>query len=121
MSQKRRHHIFTERSTAHNLAPCCICGRRIHRHDDRWIIEHIRALGLLGRDVNSNCAPAHYACALVKTVEQDMPRIRKARRQARAGMKKIGARGFRKPAGTVYDWRHRRYVAAGGHEVANPS
>lgn len=82
MSAKRRHHIFSERSTAHHVAPCCICGKPIHRHHDRWIIEHIRALGLLGRDTNANCAPAHYDCAQVKTATQDLPMIAKAKRQA---------------------------------------
>jgi hypothetical protein len=85
MSPKRRHHIFTENCTAHNIAPCCICGEPVHRHNDQWIVEHKRALGLLGPDVNSNCGPAHLACALVKTAEQDLPRIAKAKRQADAG------------------------------------
>jgi hypothetical protein len=66
MADKRRQHIFSENCTAHNVAPCCICGKPIHRHDDRWIVEHERALALLG-DVNTNCGPAHYDCAQVKT------------------------------------------------------
>lgn len=85
MSEKRRQAIFTERTTAHNVAPCCICGRPVHRHDDRLIIEHIRALALCGRDVNTNCAPAHFMCAQIKTAKEDLPRIAKAKRQAEAG------------------------------------
>lgn len=111
MSPKRRHHIFSENCTGHNIAPCCICGEPIHRHNDQWIIEHKRALGLLGPDVNTNCGPAHAACALKKTAEQDLPRIAKAKRMAEAGAKKEKpARGFQTPAGSRYDWRQRRYV-----------
>jgi hypothetical protein len=84
MSPQRRQHIFSENCTAHNVAPCCICGDPIHRHSDRWIIEHKRALALLGPDTNTNCGPAHFACAQVKTHKQDLPRIRKAKRQQRA-------------------------------------
>lgn len=111
MSPKRRHHIFSENCTSNNVAPCCICGEPIHRHNDKWIIEHKRALGLLGPDVNSNCGPAHAACALKKTAEQDLPRIAKAKRQADAGAKKEKpARAFQVPAGVVFDWRSKRYV-----------
>lgn len=110
MSQKRRHHIFTDHCISHQVAPCVVCGKPVHRFNDRWIIEHVRPLGLLGRDVNTNCGPAHYECGMVKTVTQDMPRIRKARRQAMAG-RKVGS-GFRKPAGAVYDWSRRKYVFA---------
>jgi hypothetical protein len=105
MSQKRRQAIFTEHATAHNIAPCCICGRPVHRWNDRWIVEHIRALGLLGRDVNTNCGPAHYECAQAKTHTEDLPRIAKAKRQAVAGTRK----GWWKPEGAVYDWSARRY------------
>lgn len=86
MSQKRRQHIFSEHCTGHHIAPCCLCGKPIHRHDDEWIIEHVRALGLLGKDTNTNCGPAHVACAAEKTHKQDLPRIRKAKRQALATM-----------------------------------
>ena len=47
MSAKRRQAIFSEQCTAHNIAPCCLCGQPIHRHEDRWIIKHKRALALL--------------------------------------------------------------------------
>lgn len=117
MSQKRRHHIFSENCTGHNVAPCCICGRPVHRNDDEWIIEHKRALGLLGRDVNTNCGPAHLACAKEKTHKQDLPAIRKAKRQAEAGRVRAmtegcchGGNTFRRSAGMAYDWKRGRYV-----------
>ncbi|MBX3583654.1 MAG: hypothetical protein KF810_17345 [Rhizobiaceae bacterium] len=110
MSQKRRQHIFSEHCTGHHVAPCCICGQPIHRHDDEWIIEHKRALGLLGKDSNTNCGPAHKACADVKTAQQDIPAIARAKRMAQAGAKKKPARGFQVPAGVVFDWKKRRYV-----------
>ncbi|TIM34041.1 MAG: hypothetical protein E5Y61_13965 [Mesorhizobium sp.] len=81
MGPQRRQHIFSENCSAHNIAPCCLCGAPIHRHEDRWIIEHKRALALLGSDTNPNCAPAHFNCGEIKTHAQDLPRIRKAKRQ----------------------------------------
>lgn len=131
MSAKRRHAIFTEHCTGHHIAPCCLCGEPIHRRKDQWTIEHMRALGLMGQDVNTNCAPAHEACRREKD-KADMARISKAKRQARAGTPrdmrdtytpegmammatpgtKKPARGFQAPAGCKFDWRKRRYVTA---------
>lgn len=85
MSAKRRHHIFSEHCTGHNVAPCCICGDPIHRYDDQWIIEHKRALGLLGKDTNVNCAPAHEDCRRSKD-KIDAAMMAKAKRQALAAM-----------------------------------
>ena len=117
MSPKRRHHIFSENCTGHNVAPCCICARPIHRNNDAWIIEHKRALALLGRDVNSNCAPAHVACANEKTHKQDLPAIRKAKHQAEAAKVRTKAEkseraphSLRRPEGMAYSWKWRRYV-----------
>lgn len=84
----------------------------MHRHDDEWIVEHIRALGLLGPDINTNCGIAHVECGKVKTATHDLPGIAKARRMAQAGRKK--GRGFWKPAGAAYDWKRGRYVVDGG-------
>jgi hypothetical protein len=109
MSAKRRQAIFTEHCTGHNLAPCCLCGEPVHRHNDQWIIEHKRALALLGPDLNTNCGPAHYGCAQVKTHTQDLPSIRKAKRQQMAGAKNEKP-AFSRPADHAYDWRQRRYV-----------
>lgn len=36
---------------------------------------------LHGPDVNTNCGPANFACGEFKTHTQDLPRIRKAKRQ----------------------------------------
>lgn len=110
MSQKRRQAIFTEHCTAHHLAPCCVCGRPVHRHKDRWIIEHIRPLALLGDDINTNCAPAHYECGLVKTHTEDLRRIRKAKRQGGYFTEKRLSRSFWRPENTVFDWAEGRYV-----------
>lgn len=142
MSTKRRQHIFTENSKAHNLAPCCLCGRLIHRHNDVWIVEHKCALGLLGSDSNPNCAPAHEDCRRVKD-KDDLSRIAKAKRQEAAGVAVKGGqhrnlsaaqvsnmghahihspensgilsskRSLRVPAGVAYNWQLRRYVRAG--------
>lgn len=113
MSKKRRHHIFTENCTAHDIASCCLCGEPIHRRNDDWQIEHLRALGLLGKDTNANCRPAHTRCAIEKTQKHDLPMIRKAKRQAMAGAKKEKpARGFHIPAGYRYNWRAGRYERA---------
>lgn len=112
MSEKRRQHIFSENCTGHHVAPCCICGRPIHRHKDEWIIEHKRALGLLGPDTNPNCGPSHVECGDEKTRKQDIPAIARAKRMAQAGAKKKPARAFQVPAGVEYDWRQRRYRAS---------
>lgn len=104
MSAKRRNHIFSE-----NFGICCLCERKIDRHRDRWIIEHIRALGLCGKDTNPNCGPAHFECAQVKTRTEDMPRIHKAKRQQAAHEGRKPPNGFWKPEGAVYDWTQRRY------------
>jgi hypothetical protein len=118
MSPQRRQHIFSENCTAHNVAPCCLCGLPIHRQNDRWIIEHKRALALLGPDTNTNCGPAHFACAEEKTHKQDLPRIRKAKGQQAKCVQvanlatRSKAPGFTVPAGVAYDWKQRRYRAA---------
>jgi hypothetical protein len=129
MSPARRQHIFSENCTGHNVAPCCICGKPVHRHDDQWIVEHKRALGLLGKDTNTNCGPAHVACASEKTHKQDLPRIRKAKRMAAAlpcsdhipdaGKKKNPARAFQVPTGVVFDWKQRRYVKSTGNATSD--
>lgn len=110
MTQKRRQHIFTEHCTAHNVAPCCVCGNPVHRYDDEWQVEHLRALALLGKDTNTNCAPAHTACAREKTHKQDLPAIRKAKRvqQKHFGERKPGR--LKIPEGFKYDWKTNRLV-----------
>ena len=80
------------------------------QHNDAWMIEHKRALGLLGPDTNTNCGPSHVDCGIEKTAKQDIPAIAKAKRMAQAGAKKKPARAFQVPAGVKIDWRQRRYV-----------
>lgn len=64
---------------------CVICGLRIVP-GQKFIDEHIRALGLLGTNDMSNRGPAHITCAAIKTHDEDMPRIVKAKAQAAAGV-----------------------------------
>ena len=106
MSPTRRLRIFE----AHR-GLCVICGGKIDGVREKWIVEHVRAMGLGGADDDANCGPAHSTCADVKTQAQDIPAIAKAKRmKMRAlGIKKPST--FRKPApGTRYDWSQGRYV-----------
>lgn len=68
---------------------CKICTRKIVP-GEKWIDEHGRALGLGGSNAKSNRYPVHVACAAVKTHDEDMPRINKAKSQKKAahGIKK---------------------------------
>ena len=79
---------------------CCVCGRKI-AIGEPWIDEHWRPLGLGGlNDIPSNRAPAHKACAAVKT-KGDMAAITKAKAVKRkslgirpAGVQEIKSAGF---------------------------
>lgn len=62
------------------LGICHLCERRI-RSGEKWELEHIRAIGLLGADDETNMAPAHVECHAPKTAD-DVARIAKAKRQA---------------------------------------
>ena len=88
---------------------CSLCHQRI-QVGERWDVEHRIPLALGGADDESNMAPAHKSCHVIKTVE-DTGRIAKAKRQR---IKHYGARKpstFPKPpAGYVWDWRRKRYV-----------
>ncbi|WP_373696708.1 HNH endonuclease [Microvirga yunnanensis] len=59
---------------------CVLCNRRIDGVRERWIIEHIRALELGGRDAPDNMGPAHTTCAAAKT-RDDHQHAAKAKRQ----------------------------------------
>ena len=80
---------------------CKICGLKIHS-GEKWVDEHLRALGLAGQNDLDNRAPVHVRCAEIKTQTEDMPRIVKAKAQKRAalGIKsdgpKIKSAGFAK-------------------------
>ena len=66
---------------------CALCKRKIDAGQD-WEVIHPIALGLGGRDVPWNRAPAHYRCHRTQTAKVDQPQIAKATRQYQ---KHIGA------------------------------
>ena len=79
---------------------CALCGLQIQA-GEKWIDEHLRALGLGGSNDLDNRAPVHVACAKAKTNNEDIPRIAKAKRQKMAALgirrstgQKIVSRGF---------------------------
>ncbi len=86
MSPSRRLRIWEAHS-----GRCCLCGQKIDGSREKWIVEHIRALGLAGEDTDDNCAPAHETCRRVKDKE-DMAMIAKAKAMKRhhLGIKKAG-------------------------------
>lgn len=64
---------------------CALCSRQI-ANGEKWIDEHLRALGLGGTNDLENRAPVHVACAEAKTRGEDIPRIAKAKRQKMAAL-----------------------------------
>lgn len=86
---------------------CVLCSRKIAA-GERWIAEHIRALGLGGEDAPDNMAPAHEACARAKTNgrDGDLARIAKAKR---VKAKHIGAHRSARPmpGSRASGWRKR--------------
>ena len=72
---------------------CIVCGLPIDK-DKGFIDEHIRPLGLGGTNNPDNRAPAHKFCAAKKTLEDDMPRINKAKAQK---AKSMGSSPDKKP------------------------
>ena len=59
---------------------CALCKLKIAA-GERWEVIHPIALGLGGRDVPWNRAPAHYRCHRTQTAKVDQPQIAKATRQ----------------------------------------
>lgn len=105
MSTTRRLRIWEA-----NGGRCILCGEKIDGVREEWTIEHKRALGLGGEDVDANCGPAHERCRRLKD-KDDVGRIAKAKRQKarHLGIKKPSA--FRRPPlGSRYDWRRGRYT-----------
>lgn len=103
MSQRRRLRIWE----AHG-GQCVICGAPIDGTKEKWIVEHVRALGLAGDDTDANCGPAHASCADVKT-KDDMKRINKAKN---VKAKSLGIRkqsSFPKRDGYKFNWKTGRY------------
>lgn len=90
----RRHMSATRRARVFESAGglCHLCGQRIQA-GQTWEVEHVRALGLLGTDDDSNLAPAHKSCHAPKTAD-DVARMAKAFRQR---VRHIGARQSRNP------------------------
>ena len=76
-----------------NKGLCGICGLKIYA-GEKWIDEHMKALGLGGSNDKGNRKPVHLRCAEVKTREEDMPRINKAKAQKKAhlGIKRESTR-----------------------------
>jgi 5-methylcytosine-specific restriction endonuclease McrA len=72
---------------------CVVCHRQIDGVRERWIVEHIRALELGGRDEHDNMGPAHETCAAVKT-HDDHQRAAKAKRQK---LRHLGAERSERP------------------------
>ena len=100
MSPSRRLRIFE----AHK-GLCCHCGGKIDGVREKWIVEHLRALGLGGEDEDGNCAPAHEDCRRIKD-KDDVSRIAKAKRvkAKHMGIKKPSA-WPQKPKGMKYNWK----------------
>lgn len=69
---------------------CWVCFRRI-QIGEKWIVEHLRPLGLGGTDDDENLGVTHLTCAQEKT-KGDMQAISKAKRS------KIKAYGMKSPA-----------------------
>jgi hypothetical protein len=72
---------------------CVVCHQRIDGVRERWIVEHIRALELGGRDEHDNMGPAHATCAATKT-RDDHQRSAKAKRQK---LRHLGADKSKRP------------------------
>lgn len=74
---------------------CVLCDRKIEA-GERWIDEHLRALGLGGSNAAENRGPAHKACADAKTFgkDGDLARIAKAKR---VKMRHLGIRQSKGP------------------------
>jgi 5-methylcytosine-specific restriction protein A len=73
---------------------CVLCGAKIHA-GERWIDEHVTALGLSGSNDLKNRGPAHRKCAEDKTFgkDGDLAKVAKAKRQ------KIRHLGIHQPKG----------------------
>lgn len=114
ISPTKRRSMTKARATRIFLAAdgvCHICTTRI-RDGEPWEAEHVTALTLGGADTDDNLRPAHVRCHKAKTADDKRADAKRNRIIARgyAGKDKPRGRGFRKPAGSYFDWRQRRYV-----------
>lgn len=74
MSQTRRLRIWEAFGGV-----CILCKAKIDGVREKWIVEHVRALGLGGSDDDANLGPAHETCRREKD-KTDMASIAKAKR-----------------------------------------
>ncbi len=86
MGKQRQLRIFEQRKGL-----CITCGEPIDGVREKWFIEHERALGLGGEDVDSNCWPAHVKCKPEKD-KVDAAAIAEAKRRkaVHLGIRKQG-------------------------------
>jgi hypothetical protein len=74
MSPQRRLRIFEAAAGV-----CILCNVKIDGVKEKWIVEHLRPLGLGGADEDGNCGPAHETCRREKD-KADVASIAKAKR-----------------------------------------
>lgn len=107
MTKARRVKIFLSRN-----GECCVCHQQI-RDGEPWDVEHPDALNLGGSDDDTDLWPVHVGkkgCHAGKTA-RDRKLIAKRNKAIDRGYAgKPTSRGFRRPSGTVWDWRQHRYV-----------
>lgn len=71
---------------------CALCKLPIHaERGDKWIVEHLKPLWNGGLDEESNMAPAHQRCSVVKTAGEAPMKAKTDRIRAKhLGIKKRG-------------------------------
>src|SRR4051812_44495176 len=88
---------------------CHICRQQI-RDGERWDAEHVTPLSMGGADNDTNLRPAHVKCHRAKSNAEAGQRAKRNETIARGYVGNQPKRGFRKPTGTRYDWKAKRYV-----------
>lgn len=82
---------------------CHICEQKIHV-GQKWEVEHIRPLSLLGTNDGDNLAPAHVACHAGKTAGDVAANARAKRRKAKMlGIRKASSL----PGGRNSKWKRK--------------
>lgn len=85
---------------------CVLCKIKIDGVREKWIVEHVIALGLGGPDTDENCGPAHETCRRAKD-KADIPAIAKVKRIRAAHIGARKPRGFPKPPEGYNYWTRR--------------
>lgn len=86
---------------------CHLCGQKIQGHaGEKWEVEHIIPLAMLGTNDADNLAPAHVACHSTKS-KTDAGRLSKTLRQRAKHLGAAKPRGFRKPPPGYNPWTRR--------------